>query len=536
MRTTRAKGRVRTSPGVDWARFVASKPAPTAPPPTVASPEDADRSLGDGRPAPPARGDIRSTPGPLARAPVRAFVRRLASIAALALLDVCGLALGLYAALLVRELYHGQTAPLWGVLWKAETSWLPFLVLITFLVFWQAGLYAPRERRAGLGRVVSSLAVVALLTLAFGLGTGHDFTTYGLVPTAFVLTAFAIGLLRASYEALTGDLLRLAGVRRRAVIVGAGKSVAELHRALGSARGGIDYEFLGAVAPDSDGVGLPLLGAFGDLPRLLNERHVDELIVTGSDFSERQLLELVERAHRRGVKVRVAPTTTQLLTERAEYVPGQGVPLFELRPPVFAGTEWVVKRSFDLLVSGAVIVLGAPLWLAIAVAIKLGSPGPVLYRDRRIGVNETEFSMLKFRTMFVGAAEHQPLLEASNEADGPLFKIREDPRVTWIGAFLRRFSLDEIPQVLNVLRGEMSLVGPRPLPTRDYERLEPWHRKRYLVLPGMTGLWQISGRSNLGFDDLVRLDFYYLENWSLWLDISILFKTIPAVFARRGAY
>jgi lipopolysaccharide/colanic/teichoic acid biosynthesis glycosyltransferase len=144
--------------------------------------------------------------------------------------------------------------------------------------------------------------------------------------------------------------------------------------------------------------------------------------------------------------------------------------------------------------------------------------------------------MLKFRTMRADAAALQPQLEAENEAEGALFKIADDPRVTRVGRFLRRYSIDEVPQVLNVLRGEMSLVGPRPLPIRDFELLEPWHRKRYLVLPGMTGLWQIAGRSSLGFDDLVRLDFYYLEHWSIWLDISILLKTIPAVLVRRGAY
>jgi lipopolysaccharide/colanic/teichoic acid biosynthesis glycosyltransferase len=177
-----------------------------------------------------------------------------------------------------------------------------------------------------------------------------------------------------------------------------------------------------------------------------------------------------------------------------------------------------------------------PLWLAIAAAVKLNSGGPVFFRDRRVGLGEREFGMLKFRTMRADAAGEQAALEASNEADGPLFKIREDPRVTAVGAVLRRFSLDEIPQLWNVLRGEMSLVGPRPLPLRDFQRLEGWHRKRYLVLPGVTGLWQISGRSNLGFDDLVRLDFFYLENWSIWLDISILAKTIPAVLSGRGAY
>ena len=144
--------------------------------------------------------------------------------------------------------------------------------------------------------------------------------------------------------------------------------------------------------------------------------------------------------------------------------------------------------------------------------------------------------MLKFRTMFEGADRQKAALEQTNEAGGALFKIRDDPRVTRIGRFLRRLSIDEVPNVINVLRGEMSLVGPRPLPVRDYDRLEQWHRRRYNVLPGMTGLWQVAGRSDLTFDDLVRLDFYYLENWSIWLDISILLRTPVAVFARKGAY
>jgi exopolysaccharide biosynthesis polyprenyl glycosylphosphotransferase len=290
------------------------------------------------------------------------------------------------------------------------------------------------------------------------------------------------------------------------------------------------------IASSPDGVALPVLGALDSLPRVLERRRVDELIVTDSDFAENDLLQIVEQAHRAGVQVRIAPKTTELLTQRGEYVPGQGVPLFELRPPVFAGTDWAVKRAFDVVVSGLVLALGLPLWIVIAALIKLTSAGPVFYRDRRVGLGEQEFGMLKFRTMYADAASRQPQLERANEASGALFKIRNDPRVTPVGRVLRRLSLDEIPQVLNVLAGEMSLVGPRPLPVRDFRMLEDWHRKRYLVLPGMTGLWQISGRDSLSFDDLVRLDFYYLENWSIWLDISILAKTIPAVLVRRGAY
>ena len=224
------------------------------------------------------------------------------------------------------------------------------------------------------------------------------------------------------------------------------------------------------------------------------------------------------------------------MTQRAEYVPGQGVPLFELRPPAFAAAQWAAKRTFDVVIGAAIVVLGLPVWLALALAIRLTSAGPVFYRDRRVGLGEREFGMLKFRTMYADAAERQAALEVANEAHGPLFKIKNDPRVTPVGRILRKYSLDEVPQVLNVLRGEMSLVGPRPLPVRDYVQLEPWHRKRYLVLPGMSGLWQVSGRIELSFDDLVRLDFYYLVNWSIWLDITILAKTLPAVLARRGAY
>ncbi len=481
--------------------------------------------------------DIRSArPYLLSRATLLPLARRLGSIAALVVLDLTGVVLGVYTALIVRELYLGQYPPLWGILWDAETTWLPFLTVVTVLVFWVGGLYRRRELRAGVGQVVASLALVAVITLAFGLGTGYHYTTFGLTPTALVLTALFIGLFRASYDVLTQDIFRIAGVRRRAVLVGDRERVVELRRSLGAGRSGIDYEFLGVISPDRNVDGLPVLGSLDAVPAILEAQKVEELILSDSGFSERELLELVDQAHKRGVSVRIAPKTTELLLQRAEYIPNQGAPLFELRPPALTGLEWAVKRGFDILVASLMIVVALPVWLVIAAAIKLTSKGPVFFRDRRIGLGEHAFGMMKFRTMYADAAARQDALEAENEASGPLFKIKNDPRVTPVGGFLRRFSLDEMPQVLNVLWGEMSLVGPRPLPVRDYEQLLPWHRKRYLVLPGMTGLWQVSGRIDLSFDDLVRLDFYYLENWSIWLDISILAKTLPAVLARRGAY
>ena len=502
----------------------ASKAAPPAEPPRLEATKQ------------PPQHDVRASRlYVLSRGPILTVLRRALSIAALVCLDVVGLALGIYLALVLREVVRGDPV-FWDLLWRAgPQDWLRFAAPITVLVFAQAGLYRRRELRPGAGRIVSSLIVVALIVLAFGLGTGYDFTTSGLIPTAVVTSSLAIGLLRTAYGSVSVEAMRAMGIRRRIVLVGEGESLVRLRRALAASRGGIGYELVGAVAREPV-PGLRLLGPPEELAGILEGTRPDEVILAESDFDEGSALGVVELAHRRGIRVRLAPDTTELLVQRGEYVPGEGAPLFELRPPVLTGWDWAVKRTFDIVVSLLVGVLLLPLWLVIALAIKLGSHGPVLYVDRRVGVGEREFGMLKFRTMVAGAEALQPGLEGENEAEGALFKIRHDPRVTGVGKLLRRLSLDEIPQIVNVLRGEMSLVGPRPLPLRDYGLLEEHHKARYAVLPGMTGLWQISGRSGLTFDDLVRLDFTYLENWSIWLDITIIARTIPAVLARRGAY
>jgi exopolysaccharide biosynthesis polyprenyl glycosylphosphotransferase len=458
------------------------------------------------------------------RSPLKSFGRRVASIAALVAIDLTGLVIGLYLALVLRALIVDPKPVLWGLLWDHETNWLPFLTLLLVLVFWRNRLYSSRELREGAGRVVPSVLLVTALALAFAIGTGQNFTTFGLYLAGAFFVAALISLLRWSYESLTGSMLRSLGVRRKALLVGDPDQISHLRATLGASRGGIDYEFAGECSPGPE------------IPAALARQTFDELIVADSGLGEDQLLGIVEAAHRRGVRVRLAPRTTELLVQRGEYVPGQAIPLFELRPPIFAGADWAAKRTFDLVVSVLIVLVGLPLWLLIAGAVKATSRGPVFFTDTRVGLAEQPFQMLKFRTMIAGAAGEQPGLESANEASGALFKIRRDPRVTHVGRVLRRFSLDEIPNVINVLRGEMTLVGPRPLPLRDYSLLEPWHRRRSNVLPGMTGLWQIAGRSDLTFDDLVRLDFYYLENWSIWLDITILVKTLPAVIAQRGAY
>jgi len=320
------------------------RPVATEPAPPPAQPPKEARRPRDGTVATPLVGDIRSTAPYF---PLQGAVRRFASVAALVALDLVGLVLGVYTALTLRAFVYGNDVDQWGLRWKVETDWLPFLTVITVLVFWQAGLYAERERRAGFGRIIASLALVGVITLTFAIGTGHPFHSYGLAPTAILLSAVYIGLLRGSYDIVTGDLLKFAGVRRRAILVGTGESLARLRRTLGASRAGIDYDFVGAISASDDSAGLPLLGGPSSLSAVLASRDVDELIVTDSDFDDRTLVDIVEQAHRRGVKVRVAPRATELLIERrGEYVPGQGIPLFDLRPPVFVGADWVRRPEF----------------------------------------------------------------------------------------------------------------------------------------------------------------------------------------------
>jgi exopolysaccharide biosynthesis polyprenyl glycosylphosphotransferase len=341
---------------------------------------------------------------------------------------------------------------------------------------------------------------------------------------------------RYLYDRATGVILRAAGYRRRAMLVGTGEHIEAVAHALkDSPESHVNLVGFISLTPRPDN-GLRSLGNLRDIGSVIDRNRIDEVIIADPAFPQQQAVELVDQCHRRGVRVRVAPSTMEILIHRAEFVPGQSVPLFELKPPVFEGFDFVLKRTFDVIGSGLLLTLLSPLLLAIVGAIKLTSRGPVIYRSRRPGVGGVPFDCFKFRTMFRDADQMQADLESLNEANGALFKIRDDPRMTRVGRFLRRFSLDELPQLVNVLRGQMSLVGPRPLPMRDFARLEEWHKKRYLVMPGITGLWQVSGRSDLDFDDLVRLDFLYLERWSVFLDLSILVKTVPAVFARRGAF
>jgi exopolysaccharide biosynthesis polyprenyl glycosylphosphotransferase len=464
----------------------------------------------------------------------RATLRAIARMVVLLVVDLLAVWGGLFTATTVKLLFeHGFTL---HAAWTATRHFLAFAYLLTVLAFARLDLYADRPRRPGFSKIATGLFQATLLGLIFSLADGEHFSSYWIFYGSFAFGLLYDGSLRETYTQVTGRLLEQVGYRRRAVLVGSGNRIGAVADALeGDARASVDivgYLSLG-MPPRS---GLRPLGGLDDLEAVITAEQVDEVIIADPDFPQGPALDLVETCHAQGITVHVAPSTMEILVERAEFVPGESVPLFTLRPPVFDGLQFAMKRSFDLLVAGLVLVLISPVLAVCALAVKLSSRGPVIYRSMRPGIGARPFACLKFRTMRVDIDLTTDQLEALNESSGALFKIRDDPRLTRVGSFLRRFSFDELPQLINVMRGEMSLVGPRPLPMRDFELLDEWHKKRYLVLPGVTGLWQVSGRSELDFDDLVRLDFLYLERWSVLLDLSILLKTIPAVLSRRGAY
>jgi exopolysaccharide biosynthesis polyprenyl glycosylphosphotransferase len=318
--------------------------------------------------------------------------------------------------------------------------------------------------------------------------------------------------------------------RRRLVVVGANLVGQELAREL-EAR----FEVLGYVdnGADLEALDRPLLSPIAELEAIVRSAAVDEIVIALPQERREQVDRVVGRGFGRPVEVKVIADLGEQLPRRLELGRFGSRPYIGFAP--VAPVTWL-KRASDIALSGIAIVAGAPFLLVIAAAIKIDSHGPVLYRQRRAGKDGVTFDMLKFRSMCDGAEGLLDDLAARNEATGPLFKIRRDPRVTRVGRFLRRYSLDELPQLFNVIRGEMSLVGPRPPLPSEVAKYEEWQTARLRARPGMTGLWQVSGRSEVPFSDMVRLDLHYVRNWSFGLDLEIMLRTIPAVVANRGAY
>ena len=326
---------------------------------------------------------------------------------------------------------------------------------------------------------------------------------------------------------------------QQVVVVGLERSVAELIRSIRrEPHAGLNIAAVCIDRPRGDTVeGVPVMGDSDHVIDVLREVGADTVAVTSwSDVSQNDLRRLSWDLEGSGVTLLVAPRLTDISGPRIHIRPVAGLPLLNVEEPEFTGVRRIVKGAIDRALALFAIILLGPVLIAVSLAVAVTSRGPIMFRQVRIGRHGKPFIIHKFRSMYIDAEERLADLQDHNEADGELFKMRDDPRVTPVGRYLRRFSLDELPQFFDVLLGRMSLVGPRPpLPT-EVDRYASLVRRRLVVKPGITGLWQVSGRSDLSWDESVRLDLLYVENWSLALDVVIMMKTVMAVLRRRGAY
>ena len=356
------------------------------------------------------------------------------------------------------------------------------------------------------------------------------------VEAALFLT-FAITLIPIVRGTLRTFVLPEIMLHRRTMIVGTGRVALLVDRKL---RAHPEYQLsVVGFCDDQPLNDIAVLGKREQLSELVERHRIDWLILadTSPAGNERAIALMAESGiDRSGVTVSIVPQYADLLTPNAVLDEIEGLPLVTLAQPNLSASSLVIKRGLDLLVGGLLALICLPVALLIALAIKLDSRGPVFYRQDRRGRENRTFSIFKFRSMRIDAEDDREALAHLNDFEGPLFKLRTDPRVTRVGAFLRRTSLDELPQLLNVLRGEMSLVGPRPFVVHEADQITGWGRRRLDLTPGITGLWQVVGRNDVPFEEMIKLDYLYVTGWSPWWDLRILFRTVPAVLRRKGAY
>ena len=415
------------------------------------------------------------------------------------------------------------------------------IVALWFAMLAASGAYRLRRTGAGTSEYVSVLN--ASLMTAGAVGIIAYLSQWGLSRGYFVLL-FAIGipLLLVGRFALRRVLHRARQAGRLmtpTLVAGSVEHIEDVLRVLQRERW-LGYEVIGALPSnsydDETASGVPIVGSPQDAVLAIRETGAGAVIFAEGSFPRATMFNRMARAlEDQHARMIVVPALTDISAERVHVRPVAGLPLVDIERPRAqrAGTSF--KRAFDIVGSSLLLLVAAPVMLAVALATKLDDGGPVLFRQVRTGIKGRTFSCLKFRSMCLDAEDRLTELRDRNEGAGVLFKIRQDPRITRIGRITRKFSLDELPQLFNVLVGDMSLVGPRPALPADVERYETHVRRRLDVRPGMTGLWQVSGRSNLSWEDTVRLDLYYVDNWSMIQDVAILCRTLGAVVESRGA-
>lgn len=432
-----------------------------------------------------------------------------------------------------------------------QTFQRPLLVCVglVLLIFSLRGMY--RFRRG-----------TALLDDMLRVSGGFTTVMAGVVLLAFFLRfapsrlvflyAWIIGiLLMIGHRVIARHVQRLLWRRGigvdRVLVVGEGQSGRRIMQAISSSPH-LGYQLAGFTGADDlgdrinvateQGVrSLARLGSSSDVPGIVARHHIDEVIILPGIGTQSSVLDIIQQCREGVVQFRLVPDVLQFSLDQVHLSEIGGVPIIGIKDGSIRGWNAFWKRSIDVLTASTVLVLAAIPMVIVALIVRSDSPGPVLYRQTRIGKTGKPFTMLKFRCMVKNADEMwADLVGVTTEADARLFKLKVDPRMTRSGRWLRRYSLDELPQFLHVLGGEMSVIGPRPPLPLEVESYEEWHHQRFLVKPGLTGLWQVNGRSSLSFDEMVRLDLYYAENWSPLMDFKIMLRTLPAVLLGRGAY
>ena len=425
---------------------------------------------------------------------------------------------------------------------SAYTHFIFLYVCLLPLLFVMSGVYRSWRKSwlEQIDRITNATAKMTVLMLAITFVSGPLVYSRVMLVEVGIVTVLLMGVTRA-VELLVMARLRARGLGViRVVIVGAGEVGRTVMRNI-VARPELGYRVIGFVDDNplkgqTDIGPFKALGPLENLAASIEQGQADEVIITLPWMYHRKIMGIVRECERRQVRARIVPDLFQMSLSQVDVDTVGGVPLVGVREVSIGRGALLLKRAMDVVGAVLSLLLGAPLLALIAVAIRMDSPGAVMFRQTRVGLGGRHFEMYKFRSMHAGAEDEREALTEYNEADGPLFKIRDDPRLTRVGRFLRRTSLDELPQLVNVLRGAMSLVGPRPPLRSEVERYKEWHKKRLEAPPGMTGLWQVSGRSSLSFDEMVLLDIYYIENWSPWLDFKILVRTVPQVLFGEGAY
>lgn len=433
---------------------------------------------------------------------------------------------------------------------KNHAPFSPFVPYVAIYIVWLfinyrgAGLYRLLRGRSWLEEVyiiLNGAANATLLIMAISFFLQPTVFSRLMLVYAAGITVILLAIARIVQRMIRANLRKRGIGVERALIIGVGDIGQTVLRSM-IARKELGYVPVGYLDDDPDRGNVDLgrvkgLGKVANLTKVIQENAVSLVVITLRWEDHNLIVQLVRECQRAGAQVRIVPDVFQLNMRQLHVQNLDGIPLLGVSgDQPFIGSNRLAKRALDV----AIVVLTAPIWVTffalIALLIRLDSPGQILYSQERVGENGKRFKMMKFRTMIPNADQMRQQLVQTHQLDPRHPKIKDDPRITRIGKWMRRTSVDELPNFINVLRGHMSLVGPRPPTPDEVELYDPWHRQRLNIMPGITGLWQISGRSDVPFDEMCLLDIYYIENWSIQLDLQILMMTIPRVLLRDGAY